>query len=34
MNVYKNQLYLLEQHSKWFEIWSAIKRINTDGKCL
>ena len=27
-------LILLKQHSKPFEIWSAIIRINTDGKSL
>ena len=30
----KHQLYLLGQHSESFKIWSAIIRINTDGKCL
>jgi len=34
MNLHTNQLYLLEQHSESFKIWSAIIRINTDGKCL
>jgi len=29
MNLHKCQLYLLEQHS-----WSAIIRINTEGKSL
>jgi len=29
MNLHKDQLYLLEQHSESFEIWSAIIRINT-----
>jgi len=24
MHKHKHQLYLLEQHSDWFEIWSAI----------
>ena len=28
----KHQLYLLGQHSESFKIWSAIIRINTDGK--
>ena len=31
MHLHKDQLYLLEQHSKSFEIWSAIIRINTEG---
>ena len=30
----KHQLYLLEQHSESYEIWSATIRINTDGKSL
>jgi len=30
MNLHKHQLYLLEQHSESFKIWSA--RINTEGK--
>jgi len=34
MNLHKHQLYLLEQHSESFEIWSANIRINTDGKSL
>jgi len=34
MNLHKHQLYLLEQHSKSFKIWSAIIRINTEGKSL
>jgi len=34
MNLHKHQLYLLEQHSESFKIWSAIVRINTEGKCL
>jgi len=29
MNLHKHQLYLLEQHSESFKIWSAIIRINT-----
>ena len=32
MNLHKHQLYLLEPHSESFKIWSAIIRINTDGK--
>ena len=27
-------MFLLEQHSESFKIWSAIIRINTDGKSL
>jgi len=34
MPVQKHQLYLLEQHSVPFEIWSAIIRINNEGKSL
>jgi len=37
MNLHKCQLYLLEQHSEPFKcniIWSAILRINTEGKSL
>ena len=34
MNLHKHQLYLLEQHSESFNIWSAIIRINTEGKSL
>ena len=34
MSVHKHQLYLLEQHSESFKIWSAIIRINTEGKSL
>jgi len=37
MNLHKHQLYLLEQHSESFKIWSAITfciRINTEGKSL
>ena len=34
MNLHKHQLYLLEKHSESFKIWSAIIRINTEGKCL
>ena len=30
----KHQLYLLEQHSESYEIWSATIRINTEGKSL
>jgi len=29
MNLHKHQLYLLEQHSETFKIWSAIIKINT-----
>ena len=29
-----HRLYLEEQHSESFEIWSAIKWINADGKSL
>jgi len=31
MNLHK---HLLEQHSESYEIWSAIIRINTEGKSL
>jgi len=31
MNLHKHQLYLFEQHSESFRIWSAITRINTEG---
>ena len=34
MNLHKHQLYLLEQHSESFTIWSVIIRINTEGKSL
>jgi len=34
MNLHKHQLHLLEQHSASFNIWSAIIRINTEGKSL
>jgi len=34
MNLHKHQLYLFEQHSESFKIWSAIIRINTEGKSL
>jgi len=36
MHVHKHQLYLLEQLSESYEIWSAITciRINTEGKSL
>ena len=34
MNLHKHPLYLLEQHSESYEIWSATIRINTDGKSL
>jgi len=32
MNLHKHQLYLFGQHSESFKIWSAIIRINTEGK--
>ena len=32
MNLQKHQLYLFGQHSESFKIWSAIIRINTEGK--
>ena len=32
MNLHKHQLYLLEEHSESFKIWSAVIRINTEGK--
>jgi len=32
MNLHKHELYLLEQHSESFKIWS--ERINTEGKSL
>ena len=34
MNLHKHQLYLLEQLSESFKIWSAIIRIYTEGKFL
>ena len=34
MNLHKYQLYLLEQHSESFKIWSAIIRIDTECKSL
>ena len=34
MNLHTHQLYLLEQHYESFKIWSAIIRINTEGKSL
>ena len=34
MHVHIHQLYVLEQHSESFAIWSAIIRINTAGKSL
>ena len=34
MHIHKHQLYLLEQHSESFKIWSAIIRINTEGTSL
>ena len=32
--MHKHQLYLLEQRSESFKIWSAIIRINTEGKSM
>ena len=34
LNLHKHQLYLLEQHSESFNIWSATIRINAEGKSL
>ena len=34
MNLHKHQLYLSEQHSEPFNIWSAIIRIKPIGKSL
>jgi len=34
MSLNNHQLFLLEQHSESFKIWSAIIRINTEGKIL
>ena len=34
MNLYKHQLYLLEQHSESFKSRSASIRIYTEGKSL
>jgi len=34
LHLHKHQLYLLEQHIKTVNIWSAIIRINTEGKSL
>ena len=34
MNLHKHQLYLLEQHRESFTSWSAIIRIDTEGKSL
>ena len=34
MNLHKHQLYLLKQHSESFKIWSAIIRIDNEGKSL
>jgi len=34
MSLHKHQLYLLEQHSESFTIWSAIIRIYTEVKSL
>ena len=33
MHLHKHQVYSLEQHSQ-SEIWSAIIRINSEGKSL
>jgi len=34
MHVHKHTLYLLEQLSESYEIWSASIQINTEGKSL
>ena len=34
MNLHTHQLYLFEQHSESFKIWSAIIKINTEGKSM
>jgi len=34
MNLHIHQLDLFQQHSESFKIWSAIIRINTEGKSL
>jgi len=34
MNLHKHQSYLLKQHSESLKIWSAIIRIDTEGKSL
>jgi len=34
MNLHKHQLYLLKQDSESFKIWSAIIRIDNEGKSL
>jgi len=34
MNLHTHLFYMLEQHSKSFKIWSAIIRINSEGKSL
>ena len=34
MNLHKHQLYLLEQHSNSFNSWSAVIRIQSEGKHL
>jgi len=34
MNLHKHQLYLFEQYTESFKSWSAIIRINTEGKSL
>jgi len=33
-HVHTHQTYLLEQHRESFKVWSAIIRINTEGKSL
>ena len=34
MILQKQELYLFEQHSESSKIWSAVIRINTEGKSL
>ena len=34
MNVHKQKLFLLKQHSESFEIWLASIRTNTEGKAI
>ena len=34
MHLHKYHMYLLEQHSESFNVWSAIIRINTEGNSL
>jgi len=34
MNVHKQKLFLLKQHSESFEMWLASIRTNTEGKSL